>query len=95
MLFIYNYDNKQPSLNDTKLGIDLGIKNYAIIYDGNISYKTDHYKDYKRYKYYENKINKLMNIISNKVETNYGKLLNKYYDKHHSTPNENYKNKIV
>jgi len=94
VLFIYNLDNKRLSLNNTKLGIDLGVKNYAIIYNGNISYKITHYKDYKRYKYYENKINKLMNIISNKVETNYGKLLNEYYDKHHSTPNEVYKNKM-
>ena len=94
VLFIYNYDNKQIPLNNTKLGIDLGIKNYAIIYNGNNSYKTDHYKDYKRYKYYEDKINKLMSIISNKVETNYGKLLNKYYDIYHNTPNEVYKNKM-
>jgi len=92
VLFIYNYDNKRIPLTDTKLGIDLGIKNYAIIYNGNTIYKTNHYKDYKKYKYYENKINKLMSIISNKVETNYGKLLNKYYDKYHSTPNEVYKN---
>ena len=94
VLFIYNYDNKQIPLTNTKLGIDLGVKNYVIIYNGNNSYKTTHYKDYKRYKYYENKINKLMSIISNKVETNYGKLLNKYYDKHHSTPNEIIKNKM-
>ena len=94
VLFIYNSDNKQLSLNNTKLGIDLGIKNYAILYNGDVNYKTDHYKDYKRYKYYENEINKLNTIISNKVETNYGKLLNKYYDKHHNTPNENYKNKM-
>lgn len=94
VLFIYNYDNKQIYLNNTKLGIDLGIKNYVTIYDGNGAYKTNHYKDYERYKYYENKINRLMSIISNKVETNYGKLLNKYYDKHHSTPNEVYKNKM-
>jgi len=94
VLLFYNYDNKPLYLSDTKLGIDLGIKNYAIIYDGNTVYKTNHYKDYKKYKYYEDKINKLSVIISNKVETNYGKLLNKYYDKHHSTPNENYKNKM-
>lgn len=94
VLFIYNSDNKQIPITNTKFGIDLGIKNYAIIYDGNTTYKTYHYKDYKRYKYYENKINKLSVIISNKVETNYGKLLNKYYDKYHSTPNEIVKNKM-
>ena len=96
VLFIYDdtNDNKDIIKNDIKLGIDLGIKDYAIIYDGCKCHHYKHFKDLDRYKKLNARIIKLQQVISKKVEYNYGKLLNKYLDKYHKEPNEIIKNKM-
>ena len=89
VLFIYNTDdNKDIIKNDIKLGIDLGVKDYAIIYDGFICHHYKHFKELDTYKKYNDKIKKLQKVISKKVEYNYGKLLNLYLDKYHKEPSE-------
>ena len=97
VMFIYNdeyNDNKDIIKNDIKLGIDLDIKDYAIIYDGYKCYHYKHFKDLDKYKKHYNRIKELQKIISKKVEYNYGKLLNKYLDKYHKEPSEIIKNKL-
>ena len=97
VMFIYNdeyNDNKDIIKNDIKLGIDLGIKDYAIIYDG---YKCHHYKHFKElanYKKYCDRIKELQKVISKKVDYNCGKLLNLYLNKYHKEPSEMEKNKM-
>ena len=90
VMFIYNEenDNKDIIKNDIKLGIDLGIKDYAIIYDGNKCHHYKHFKNDKKYKKLNSRIKELQKIISKKVEYNYGKLLNEYLDKYHKEPSE-------
>ena len=90
VMFIYNEenDNKDIIKNNIKLGIDLGIKDYATIYDGYKCYHYKHFKDYNNYKKHYNRIKELQRVISKKVEYNYGKLLNKYLDKYHKEPGE-------
>ena len=90
VMFIYNdeNDNKDIIKRGIKLGIDLGIKDYAIIYDGYECYHYKHFKDLDKYKRLDERIIKLQKIISNKVKYNYGKLLNEYLDKYHKEPNE-------
>lgn len=52
-----------------------------------------HYTNNKKYKKLNDRITKLQQIISKKVEVNYGKLYNEYMTKHHcETPNEKTKN---
>ena len=90
VLFIYieENDNKDIIKNDIKLGIDLGVKDYAIIYDGFKCHHYKHFKDSDTYKKYYNRIKELQRIISKKVKYNYGKLLNEYLDKYHKEPSE-------
>lgn len=90
VLFIYDEenDNKDIIKNDIKLGIDLGIKDYAVIYDGTICHHYKHFKDYDNYKKLTQRKTKLQQVISKKVEVNYGKSLNNYLDKYHKEPNE-------
>ena len=94
VMFIYNEynDNKDIIKNNIKLGIDLGIKEYAIIYDGYECHHFKHFKNDNKYKKLSNRIIKLQQIISKKVEYNYGKLLNKYLDEYHKEPSEIEKN---
>ena len=97
VMFIYNdefNDNKDIVKNDIKLGIDLGIKDYATIYDGSKFYHIKHFKDLDKYKKLTERMTKLQQVISKKAEYNYGKLLNKYLDKYHKEPNEAQKKKI-
>ena len=90
VLFIYDdfNDNKDIIKNNIKLGIDLGIKDYAIIYDGEICHHYKHFKEYGTYKKYYNRIKKLQKVISKKSDYNYGKLLNEYLNKYHKEPSE-------
>ena len=90
VLFIYNEfnDNKDIIKNDIKLGIDLGVKDYAVIYDGYKCHHFNHFKDYNNYKKLDKRLDKLQKVVSKKVEYNYGKLLNLYLDKYHKEPNE-------
>ena len=94
--FIYDEynDNKDIIKRDIKLGIDLGIKDYAVIYDGSEFYHYTHFKDYNNYKKLDEKNVKLQKIISKKAEYNYGKLLNEYLDKYHKEPSETKKNEM-
>ena len=96
VVFIYNEynDNKDIVKNDIKIGIDLGIKDYATIYDGNQFYHINHFKDLDKYKRLNERMTKLQQVASKKVEYNYGKLLNNYLDKYHKEPNEEEKKEI-
>nr|DAD62403.1 MAG TPA: endonuclease [Caudoviricetes sp.] len=96
VMFIYNEenDNKDIVKRDIKLGIDLGVKNYATIYDGTKFYYINHFKDLDKYKKLTERMTKLQQIVSKKAEYNYGKLLNKYLDKYHKEPNEDEKKKL-
>ena len=95
--FIYDdeyNDNKDIIKRDIKLGIDLGIKEYAIIYDGEKHRHIKHFKDLATYKKYYNRSKELQKVISKKVEYNYGKLLNEYLDEYHKEPSEKEKNEL-
>ena len=90
-MFIYDdeyNDNRDIIKNNIKLGIDLGVKEYAVIYDGYKYHHYKHFKDYDNYIRLDDRITKLQKVISKKVEYNYGKLLNKYLDKYNKEPNE-------
>ena len=90
VLFIYiEYnDNKDIIKNDIKLGIDLGIKDYAIIYDGYECHHYKHFKDLDKYNRLNNRIKELQKVIANKANYNYGKLLNEYLNEYHKEPSE-------
>ena len=96
VLFIYNEynDNKDIIKNNIKLGIDLGVKDYATIYDGYKCYHYKHFKEYDTYKRYYDRIKKLQKVISKKVEYNNGKLLNEYLNTYYKEPSEKEKNKL-
>ena len=92
VMFIYNdefNDNKDIIKRNIKLGIDLGIKDYAIIYDG---YNYHHFKDLPKYKKLNDRIKALQKVISKKADYNYGKLLNDYLDEYYKEPSETQKN---
>lgn len=75
------------------LGIDVGIKTYltcANKYED--IYTFEKFLDHPVLKKYEDKINKLQKILSNKMEVNYNRLLNQYFDEHQDLPPENIKN---
>ena len=97
VMFIYNEynDNKDIVKNDIKLGIDLGVKDYATIYDGNRFYHINHFKDLDKYKKLTERMTKLQKVISKKAEYNYGRLLNNYLDKYHKEPNEIKKKELI
>ena len=94
VMFIYDEfnDNKDIIKNDIKLGIDLGVKDYATIYDGTKYYHYKHFKELDKYKKLNKRMTKLQQLISKKVEYNYGKLLNEYLDEYHKEPSEIEKN---
>lgn len=81
--FIYEYCTHREKLNKLKIGVDVGVQSYATIAssDGN-GVKIPHFKDNKHYKAIDTKIIKLQQIISNKAEINYAKLLHTWMDKH-------------
>lgn len=81
--FIYEYYTHKEKLNKTKLGIDVGVASYATIASSNGDVvKINHFKDGRKYKTLDRKIIKLQQIISNKAEINYAKLLHTWMDKH-------------
>lgn len=83
VMFIYEYVPHKMKLTNRKLGIDVGVKDYATISDDLYNvYKVKHFKDYERYKELDVKITTLQRIISNKSEMNYGKILHEWMDKH-------------
>ena len=97
VMFIYNdefNDNKDIIKRDIKLGIDLGIKNYAIIYDGEVCHHYKHFKEYDKYKKLIERMTKLQQVISKKAEYNYGRLLNNYLSEHREVPNEEEKKEL-
>ena len=70
-------------------GLDVGLKNYLTISDIHYnSYKFDSFLNDKKIVGYEEKIKYLKRIISNKMEMNYGRLLNEYMDNHHEEPSQ-------
>jgi transposase, orfB family len=96
VMFIYNEDNDNRDIikNDIKLGIDLGVKDYAIIYDGYECHHYKHFKDLNSYKKLNERLIKLQKVITKKVEYNYGKKLNEYLDKYNEEPSEIIKNEL-
>lgn len=76
VLLYYGHKKKLPK-TDVTLGIDLGIKDYAIISDGQNHYKVPHYRNDKRYKELSEKVSKLQSIIYNKIKINSNKKYNK------------------
>jgi putative transposase len=96
LAFTYKTNRKITITHNNGVGIDLGIKQYAYISDSNgNSYYVKHFKDNPKYQGYYRKIQRLQMIISNKVEINYGKLLNEYLDKNEGKePSDVIKNKM-
>ena len=96
IILIYEYNNEYLSLTKNSLGIDMGLKNYCTI--ANSSYDIGikiikHFKNNPKYKKINDRIIKLQRIISNKVEVNYYRLLNKWLDKNPTKElSEKYKN---
>lgn len=65
------------------MGIDVGIESYITAHiKGGCTFKVDSFLKDPKIKKYQDKIVKLQRIIANKMEMNYGKLLNDYLDKH-------------
>ena len=92
-MIIYNTNSKEVIKNNFGLGIDVGVKSYASIYNGKDSKQVKHFKDYERYKCLSKRIIKLQQVLSKKAEINYYRLLNAYIDKHEGNePNEQTKN---
>ena len=95
MILIYEYNNEYLSLTDNSLGIDLGLKNYCTIANSSYDVGTrfiNHFKNNPKYKKISEKIIKLQQIISKKVEVNYYHLLNKWLDNNPTKElSENYK----
>lgn len=97
VMFVYNYHKEYDNeFRGEPLGIDLGISKYiTAVYPGVLKsssariYTASHFIHQKNYMDTKTKIKKIQQVISNKAETNYGKLLNNYLDRHHGEyPNE-------
>nr|DAS49822.1 MAG TPA: endonuclease [Caudoviricetes sp.] len=89
VMFIYDYNPKgiDPS------SIELGLKQYGVVVTnyGN-TYKIPHFKNTKKYKTISDKIIRLQQVISHKVEITYAKKLHVYLSTHGEEPNEITKN---
>ena len=94
LMFIYDTECIHTCHSDISFGIDVGIKNYAMIASSNGDVITvRHFKDWDRVKELEEKKIKLQQILSHKVEVNYYRNLNTYMDNHcGEVPCEKYKN---
>ena len=95
IMLIYEYNNEYLDLIENSLGIDLGLKNYCTVanssYDRGIGI-ISHFKNNPKYKKISDKISKLQQIISKKVEINYYRLLNRWLDNNPTKElSENYK----
>ena len=88
VIFVIIKDKKYNIPTGNSLGIDIGIRNYATIYDGISVNLIKHYKSFDRYLKYQDKINLLYKKIHNKCKFNYNKELNRYYDKYHESPDK-------
>lgn len=86
--------NGNEVLVSNGIGIDVGIESYITAYvKDEYTFKFNSFLKHEKIKKYQDKIVKLQRIISNKMEMNYGKLLNDYLDKHNGEePNEITKN---
>ena len=97
LIFLYTTEKQPIETNDFSIGIDVGVKNYASIAysNGEKPVAIKHFKDKEEYKALESKKVRLQQIISHKVEINYGRKLNVYLDKHHGEePDQATKNKM-
>ena len=97
LVFLYTTEKEPIETNDFSIGIDVGVKNYASIAysDGGKPVAFKHFKDKEEYKSLESKKERLQQIISHKVEINYGRKLNEYLDKNHGEePDQATKNKM-
>ena len=96
IMLVYEYNNEYLDLNDNSLGIDLGLKNYCTVANSSYDIGTGiikHFKNNPKYKKISDKIIKLQQIISKKVEINYYRLLNKWLDNNPTKElSEKYKN---
>ena len=84
LMFIYDYDKDVPMIHSNyRFGIDIGIKNYAIISSSNgDTIIVNHFKDWDCIKELEERKIKLQQLLSHKVEVNYYRKLNSYMDNH-------------
>ena len=83
LMFIYDGEICQINHSDYRIGIDVGVKNYATIASSNGDVITvNHFKDWEHVKALEAKKIKLQQVLSHKVEVNYYRKLNSYMDKH-------------
>lgn len=82
-LFEDMIDDRSDDSYMSGIGIDVGIKTFITGYSKNgVSFNISKFIDDPTIKRYEEKIVNLQRIISNKMEINYGRLLNKYLDNH-------------
>ena len=92
-MFIYDAFLNSPVVESSGIGVDLGIKQYATIYsEDGITWNYKSFLNHPRYQELDEKIKYFQQLISKKVEYNYGKLLNSYFDKYHKDPSEQTKN---
>lgn len=95
-MLVYEYNNEYLDLNDNSLGVDLGLKYYCTVANSSYDIGTGiirHFKNNPNYKKISDKIIKLQQIISKKVEINYYRLLNKWLDNNPTKElSETYKN---
>ena len=93
--FITEESSKHIDHEDYKLGIDVGIEKYASIhFSTGTNICINHFKDLPKVKSILNKITTLQKILSNKVEINYNRKLNDYFDEYHDVPNDNKKKEL-
>ena len=74
IILIYEYNNEYFDLTENSLGIDLGLKNYCTIANSSYDIGTrfiKHFKNSPKYKKISDKIIKLQQVLSKKVEVNY------------------------
>ena len=92
-MFIYSIEHEVCTFHSYGIGLDLGIKIYATCYrEDEKCWSYQSYLKDKRYIELGEKIKDIQRIISKKVEFNYGRLLNEYFNKHHDEPNKIQKN---
>ena len=93
--FIVKEPSKHIDHNNYKLGIDVGIEKYASLYfSTGTNICINHFKDLPKVKFLFSKIESLQKILSNKVEINYNRKLNVYFDEYHDVPNDNKKKEL-
>ena len=88
--FIYSTDNiEEKEILSSGMGIDVGIEKYASIYRQNGScYQIKSFLKDEKYLKLTNRIKRLQQIISFKVEENYRPIHDKYVRKHDKEPDQ-------